>query len=210
LSYFDWHVAQIGGFNYVANELFSRTHPDEEARCNFYLASDSVGNPVFDKFVDDIVAGKGKNDWIVIIAGEQVVRNSPYDFHFELGGERGEKSFDFEGCIPWDSKKVEQLYDDFSKTMEEKLGMKTDLHEVQPKVNEGNLSRYLKTKTEANVLLITVSYDLLVFRKDVYEAIINVAEVLNRNLETGKPIGLHLDEYKKRPIELDYWRKLYL
>jgi hypothetical protein len=210
LSYFDWHIAQLGGFNYVANELFSRMHPDPDKRCNFYTVLDSEETPAFNDYINDIVAGKTKNDWIVIIAGEQIVKNSPYDFHFELGGEKGEMSFDFEGCIPWDAEKTEKLFKDFSKTLEEKLGLKTDLHEVQPKVGKHNLARYLKTKTEANVLLITVSYDLMIFNKAVYEAIMDVAEVLNRNLETRKPQGLHTDEYKDRPVDLCYWRKLYI
>ena len=210
LSYFDWHIAQIGGFNYVANELFSRTHPDPDKRCNFYTVLDSEQTPAFNYFINDIVARKTKNDWIVVIAGEQIVKNSPYDFHFELGGERGEASFDFEDCIPWNSEKVETVFKDFSKTLEENLGMKTDLHQIQPKVAKHNLVRYLKTKTEANVLLITVSYDLMIFNKLVYEAIIDVAEVLNRNLETRKPHGIHTEEYNERPVELDYWRKLYM
>lgn len=210
LSYFDWHIAQMGGFNYVANELFSRTHPNPEARCNFYTTADSEGNRVFDAFINDITAGKTKDDWIVIIAGEQIVKNSPYDFHFELGGERGETSFDFEGCIPWNSELVRQLYEDFSATIEEKLNMKTDMHQIQPKVAEHNLARYLKSKTQANVLLLTVSYDLMLFNKNVYQAIMKVAEILNRNLETRKPQGLHLDEYKERPVGVEYWRKLYL
>ena len=41
-------------------------------------------------------------------------------------------------------------------------------------------------------------------------AIINVAEVFNRNLETRKPQRLHLEEYKVFPIESRYWRSLYL
>ena len=211
LSYFDWHIAQLGGFNYVANELFSRTHSDPDKRCNFYtVTEESEAELPFLDFVDDITRDKGKNDWIVIIAGEQVVKNSPYDFHFELGGERGEKSFDFDGCIPWDAAKVERLYKDFSETLEEKLQMKTDMHEIQPKVGQQNLARYLKTKTEANVLLLTVSYDLMIFSKEVYNAMLNVAEVLNRNLESRKPQGLHTEEYKVRPIESQYWRDLYL
>ena len=209
LSYFDWHIAQIGGFNYVANELFSRTHPNVDSRCNFYSVTDP-DNPIFQQFINDVTNGMGKNDWIVVLAGEQIVKNSPYDFHFELGGEKGEKSFDFEGCIPWNSSLVEQLYSDFSKTMEENLELKTDLHEIQPKVGKLNLARYLKTRTEANVLLITVSYDLMVFNKRVFEAIVNVAEVLNRNLETRKPCGLHVDEYKIRPADSEYWKELYL
>lgn len=209
LSYFAWHIAQIAGFNYVANELFSRTHPDVNSRCNFYTVNEP-DNPFFRSFVDDITRGKGKNEWVVIIAGEQVVKNSPYDFHFELGGEKGETSFDFEDCIPWNNTLVKQLYEDFSKTLEEKLQIKTDLHQVQPKVGTQNIARYLKTQTEANVLLLTVSYDLMVFNKNVYDAIVNVAEVLNRNLETRKPQSLHLEEYNVRPIDLKYWRDLYL
>ena len=84
------------------------------------------------------------------------------------------------------------------------------MHEIQPKVGQQNLTRYLKTRTEANVLLLTVSYDLMVFNKSLYDAILTVAEVLNRNLETRKPKGLHLDEYKVRPIESLYWKDLYL
>ncbi len=210
LSYFDWHIAQIGGFNYVANELFSRTHSDSDRRCNFYtVTEESKADLFFQKYINDITCDKGKNDWIVVIAGEQIVKNSPYDFHFELGGERGEKSFDFDGCIPWDAAKVEQLFKDFSETLERKLQMKTDMHEIQPKVGKENLARYLKTRTEANVLLLTVSYDLMIFNKNVYDAILNVAEVLNRNLEMRKPQELHLDEYKVRPIESQYWRDLY-
>ena len=211
LSFFDWHIAQVGGFNYVANELFSRTHSDPDKRCNFYLATEeSEEEQPFQDFIDDITRCKGKNDWIIVLAGEQVVKNSPYDFHFELGGERGEKSFAFEGCIPWDAAKVERLYKDFSEILEGKLQMKTDMHEIQPKVGQQNLARYLKTKTEANVLLLTVSYDLMVFDKNVYTAIMTVAEVLNRNLETRKPQGLNLEEYGVRPIESKYWRDLYL
>lgn len=209
LSYFTWHIAQIAGFNFVSNELFSRTHPDVNSRCNFYTVNEP-DNPSFRMFVDDITRGKGKNDWVVVIAGEQIVKNSPYDFHFELGGEQGETSFDFEDCIPWNSVLAKQLYEDFSKSLEENLQLKTDLHQVQPKVGKQNIARYLKTQTEANVLLITVSYDLMVFNKNVYDAIINVAQVLNKNLETRKPQGLHLEEYNVRPIDSQYWRGLYL
>lgn len=209
LSFFDWHIAQLGGFNYVANELFSRTHSDVDYRCNFYTV-DEPNNPSFKAFIDDITYGKGKNDWIIVIAGEQIVKNSPYDFHFELGGDRGETSFDFDDCIPRNRSLAKQLYEDFSKTIEETVQLKTDLHTVQPKVAEKNLARYLKTQTEANVLLLTTSYDLMVFKKNVYEAIMNVAKVLSRNLETRKPQGLHLEEYSVRSIESQYWRKLHL
>ena len=209
LSYFDWHIAQIGGFNYVANELFSRTHPDIDSRCNFYTVNEPE-NPTFRTYIDDITKDKGKNDWIIVIAGEQIVKNSPFDFHFELGGERGETSFDFEDSIPWNTALTKQLYEDFSKTLEEKLQMNTDCHQIQPKVSKNNIARYLKTQTEANVLLLTVSYDLMVFNKNVYDAIMNVATVLNRNLETRKPQGLCLDEYKVRPVDSEYWRNLYL
>ena len=211
LSFFDWHLAKLGGFNYVANEQFSRMNPDADRRCNFYTVQDETEeHPAFQQFVDDITRDKGRNDWIVVVAGEQVVKNSPYDFHFELGGDKGETSFDFEGCIPWDTAKVKQLYEDFTKTLDESLNIKTDMHIIQPKVAQHNLARYLKTKTEANILLLTVSYDLMVFKKEVNEAIITVAQVLNRNLETRKPQQLHIEDYQQRSVESEYWKNLYL
>ena len=208
LSFFDWQIAQLGGFNYVANEFFSRQNSNENVRCNFYtILEEATENPHFQQFVDDIVRDKDENDWIIVVAGEQVVKNIT-DFHFEFGGEKGETSFDFPECITHDRTMLKQLYDDFSKTMEEK-GLKTDAHQVQPKMNKDNIARYLLTKTKANVLLITVSYKLMVFDKTVHTAIYNMADVLNRNLETKKPKGIHKEEYLNRPVENIYWRKLY-
>ena len=210
LSFFDWHLAQLGGFNYVANEKFSRTHSDPDKRCNLYtITDDSKSHPFFQKYIDDITRNRGEKDWIVIVAGEQIVKNSEYDFHFELGGEKGETSFDFLEPIPNDMEKVKLLFDDFSRTLEETCGLKTDCHQVQPKVGKQNISRYLKTTTGANVLLITVSYDLMIFNKKVHEAIITMAQVLNRNLETKKENKLYSEEYKMRPVESKYWCDLY-
>ncbi len=209
LSYFDWHIAQLGGFNYVANEFFSRQIINEDKRYNFYTVDEETEScPSFQKFVEDITRGRGENDWIIVIAGEQTVKNIT-DFHFEFGGENGETSFDFPECITHDHVMLKQLFDDFSKTMEEKVGLKTDAHQVQPKLNENNITRYIQARTKANVLLITVSYNLMVFEKSVQSAIYNFADVLNRNLETRKPQGLHTDEYQIRSIDSDYWRNLY-
>ncbi len=208
LSFFDWHIAQLGGFNYISNEFFSRQNSNENVRCNFYtITDDTTENAYFHQFIDDITCGRDENDWIIIVAGEQVVKNIT-DFHFEFGGEKGETSFDFPECITNDRTMLKQLYNNFSATME-KIGLKTDAHQVQPKLNKDNLTRYLHSKTNANVLLITVSYKLMVFDKTVHTAIYNMADILNRNLETKKPKGLHKEEYFPRPIDNAYWRKLY-
>lgn len=208
LSYFDWHIAQLGGFNYVANENFSRMIGAEDKRHNFYtVEKDASENIDFQSFIDDITNGRDENDWIIVVAGEQVVKNIT-DFHFEFGGEKGETSFDFPECITHDKQKLKQLFDDFSRTMED-LQLKTDAHQVQPTLNKANITRYIQARTKANVLLITVSYKLMVSDKSVYAAIYNFADVLNRNLETKKPIGLHAEEYIKRPVENDYWKELY-
>jgi len=209
LSFFDWHIAQLGGFNYVANEQFSRQKGEEGKRFNYYtVESDSDKNNEFQSFVNDVIAGRNENDWIIVVAGEQVVKNITH-FHFEFGGEKGETSFDFEGGISPNREKLKELFDDFRETMQSKLNLTVDAHQVQPKLGAKNISRYLQTKTKANVLLITVSYKLMVFDKEVYGAIYNFADTISRNLETKKPVGLHTEEYLERPVENDYWRKLY-
>ena len=209
LSYFDWHIAQLGGFNYVANEKFSRQHSDRSFRCNFYTVDDETqAHASFQHFVGDILAGRGKGDWIIIIAGEQTVKNKTH-LHFEFGGDTGEDRFDFEGGIAPDRVTVKKLFDDMQYTLDEKVGLTVDAHKVQPKLNPQNISRYLQARTEANVLLLTVSYKLMVFDKEVYNAIFNIADVLNRNLEHKQPAGLHTEEYIIRPINSPYWKNLY-
>ena len=209
LSYFDWHIAQLGGFNYVANEKFSRQHSDRSFRCNFYTVDDETqANDSFLNFASDILAGRGKGDWIIVIAGEQTVKNKTH-LHFEFGGDTGEERFDFEGGIAPDRDTVKKLFDDMQHTLDEKVGLTVDAHKVQLKLNPQNISRYLQARTEANVLLLTVSYKLMVFDKEVYNAVLNIADVLNRNLEHTKPVGLHKDEYLVRPIDSPYWKDLY-
>ena len=208
LSFFDWHIAQLGGFNYVANEIFSRQHSDRKKRCLFYTADeDTMANPTFQRFASDILDGRRKGDWIIVIAGEQTVKNKTH-LHFEFGGETGEESFDFEGGIAPDRATVKTLFDDMQGTLG-KIGLSVDAHQVQPQLATKNIARYLQSKTEANVLLLTVSYKLMVFDKEVHSAIVNIADVLNRNLEHKQPIGLHKEEYIIRPVNSDYWKELY-
>ena len=210
LSYFDWHLAQLGGFNYVANEHFSRMKAERDKRCNFYtVGEDTKSNEYFQQFAADILSNRTANDWIVVVAGEQIVKNTESSFHFECGGEKGVEGFDFEGCIVRDRDTLKRLYADFSQTMFDRTQLKCDAHQVQPILNDQNLARYLAARTQANVLVITLSYDLLVFDKRICTAILTMAEVLQNNLERNLPLGLHTVEYKTRPQDSKYWFNLY-
>ena len=208
LSFFDWHIAQLGGFNYVANELFSMQHQDRSKRCTFFTAdAASQSNATFQQYINDILDGRGKGDWIIVIAGEQRVKNKTH-LHFEFGGEQGEERFDFEGGIAPDRATVKILFDDMTQQLQ-KIGLTVDAHKVQPKLQEQNVARYLQPRTDANVLVLTVSYKLMVFDKEVHSAIVTIADVLNRNLEHNCPTGLHKDEYLVRPIKSPYWKGLF-
>lgn len=208
LSYFDWHIAQLGGFNYVANEFYSMQHHDRTKRCTFYSANDETqASPNFQRFANHILDGKGKGDWIIVVVGEQRVK-SVTDLHFEFGGATGETSFDFEGGIAPDRTTVRRLYDNMKSAFEQK-GLAVDAHQVQPPLPEQTLARYLQSRTEANVLQLSASYNLMVFDDKVYSAIVAIADVMNRNLEQKQPTGLHKDEYLVRPDKSAYWKELY-
>ena len=208
LSFFDWHLAQIGGFNYVANEFYSMQHHDREKRCTFYSAGEETqANPAFQRFASHILDGRGKDDWIIVVVGEQRVKDVT-DLHFEFGGATGEDRFDFEGGIAPDRMTVRQLYDDMKSVFDQK-GLTLDAHQVQPQLPEQNLARYLQSRTEANVLQISLSYKLMVFDDKVYSAIVAIADVLSRQLEHRQTPGLHTQEYLVRPDKSAYWRGLY-
>ena len=208
LSFFDWHLAQLGGFNYVANEFYSMQHHDRAKRCTFYSAGEETqANPAFQRFASHILDGRGKDDWIIVVVGEQRVKDVT-DLHFEFGGATGEQSFDFEGGIAPDRATVRRLYDDMKSVFDPK-GLTLDAHQVQPQLPEQNLARYLQSRTEANVLQISLSYKLMVFDDKVYSAIVAIADVLSRQLEHRQTPGLHTQEYLVRPDKSAYWRGLY-
>lgn len=208
LSYFDWHLAQLGGFNYVANEFYSMQHHDRMRRCTFYSANaDTQANPAFQRFANHILEGHGKGDWIIVVVGEQRVKNKT-DVHFEFGGDTSEQRFDFEGGIAPDRATVRRLYDDMQNALRN-AGLTIDAHQVQPRLPDNILARYLQSRTEANVLQLSVSYKLMVFDNEVYSAIVGIADVLNRQLEKRRPTGLHTEEYMVRPVNSPYWKKLY-
>lgn len=209
LSYFDWHVAQLGGFNYVANEFYSMQHGDRTKRCSFYTAdANTQANVAFQRFANHILSGRGKGNWIIVMAGEQRVKNKT-SLHFEFGGETGEDRFDFEGGIAPDRNLLKTLYDDMQVTLQEKVGLEIDAHKLQPKLPATSLACFLQERTEANVLQITMSYKLMIFDSELHGAIVNIADVLNRNLERMHSVGLHKDEYLVRPIISEYWKNLY-
>lgn len=209
LSYFDWHIAQLGGFNYVANECYSMQHHDRTKRCTFYsVTANTQANPAFHLFANHILDGRTKDDWIIVIVGEQRVKNKT-DIHFEFGGEIGEESFDFEGGIASDRTTVRKLYDNMRDALKQSANLVVDAHQVQPRLPDNALARHLQAKTEANVLQLSVSYKLMVFDNEVHSAIVNIADVLNRNLECKNRSGLHKKEYLVRPIDSDYWKNLY-
>lgn len=209
LSYYAWHITLFGGFNYVSNELFSRTKIDADKRVNFYRTNEGATEcEQFNQFVKDITNGRNENDWIIIIAGEQVVKNAATDFHFEFGGEKGETSFELPNSTVHNTVLLKQLFDDFSKTMEERTKLKTDAHQVQVTAKD-NLCFYLKTKTKANVLLLNVSYNLMIFYNTMHTSISVMSDVFNRNLErtSGKVIDRSM--YETLPSDSEYYKKLY-
>lgn len=208
ISFFDWHLAQLGDFNYVANEKFSAQNYDRDLRYTFFTVNEETqACPDFQRYADHILGGRGKDDWIIVVVGEQYVKNKTH-LHFEFGGERGEESFDFEGGIAPDRATVKRLFDDMQATLQQK-GLTVDAHIVQPKIPPRNISRYLQERTEANVLMLSLSYKLMVFDYEAYYAIVSIAEVLGRNLEHNKPFSLHTDHYRGRPINSPYWKALF-
>lgn len=209
LSYYAWHIALFGGFNYVSNELFSRTRSESDKRVNFYRTNEGTADCLqFQQFVDDITKDRNENDWIVIVAGEQVVKNAATDFHFEFGGDKGETSFELPNSTVHNTVLLKQLYDDFSKTMEGRTKLKTDAHQVQVTAKD-NLCFYLKTKTKANVLLLNVSYNLMVFYNTMHASVAVISDVFNRNLERNSGKAIDRSMYESMPSDSAYYKKLY-
>lgn len=209
LTYFSFHIAQLGGFNYVSNEVYSSLAENLDNRTDFFIIKDvSTSTPAFQKYESDILnmAGESEN-WIIVMVGVSFIKNSEALLHFHFGGRT--KLFDTYAADPFniptstvhDTALLKKFYNDFSQYIFEKIGYKTDVHKTWD-YGPTFLTNYLHTKTPANVVTLIVANDPMVWHTkgcnslgDNFDIIKTIAEVINRNLETKKPVGLQENWY---------------
>lgn len=176
-SWVAYHIAKIGGFNYVARDI--ETNPDEPV--SYYNITDVKACPNIRQYLEDINRLSSSPDsWVIPMCFCCGPAEREYKIHLcyspvkhDNGYENPDKTFQNTG-------KFDRFASDFSSLMEMKYGLKTDKNEyyvVQAKVN---VLHHINCK---NGFVLRLESAPFYFAADKVARIQTIADVLNRHFD---------------------------
>ena len=122
-SWVAYHIAKIGGFNYVAKE--EELDPDDPV--SFYNIDNLEGRDNLQLFIDDIKAlADRENSWVIPMCFCSGPKSREHEMHLCYSPVKGDHGFEDSGCTVKNVEAFVAFRDDLSKTLEDGFGIKTD------------------------------------------------------------------------------------
>lgn len=188
MSWFAFHVAKLGGFNYISKEV----EYDPDNPVSYYYLEDINDCPNLVAFVEDLDKLASRPDsWVIQFLSSEGIQTGPdrrmEDLHFCYSTRKHDHSYDDPNIRIVDKELFERMYVDMEKTMLEEFDWvcdKNDWHTIHPEMSVG---RYIKAP---NMFTLRVESKIHCFSDDFLSTIQTMAAVFNRHLEpeVEKPI----------------------
>lgn len=125
-SWVAYHIAKLGGFNYVGREI--EENPDNPV--SFYNIDTLDGSPNLQMFINDIKALSVKKDsWVIPMCFCVGPKSREHEVHLCYSPVKGDHGFGNPDCTVKDVERFQAFAADLSKTLEEEFGVKTDCNE---------------------------------------------------------------------------------
>ena len=136
-SWFAFHIAKIGGFNYVAKEV--ETDPDNPT--TYYNPSSLDACPNLESFVEDINRLSSREDsWVITLLEAASPKTRPTQIHFSYNTNKHDASYDDPMAKIQDYDTLDKLYNEIENVMRENLSLNCDKNEwyaINPKLYIG-------------------------------------------------------------------------
>ena len=175
-SWFAYHVAKIGGFNYVAKEV----EVDPDNPITYYNISNENDCPNLRQFLDDINQLSAKSSsWVIPFLGAEGTSDRPTQWHFCYASTKHDSTYNDPKKTIIDTQKFEQLYQAISKHFEENYNQHCDKNEWYA-IGPNNISRHLACPDS---FTIRIESRLFVFDSAFLQYAKDLADLLNAQLE---------------------------
>jgi len=203
IGYFTYHLANLGGFNYVSNVFFALNELQDDRVYGFYnIEPDLITCSAFEKYKRNILSlGSKKTDWIILfVSSNGGLIDVPYDanFHFLFGGKKGDESLECIDSTINDTTKFKEFFLGFSDSINKQFNRKATTHQYIANTNAKNIAFHLKKETAANIMTVRVAWEVTVWDEKVNGIIKLLAEQLKIHLEISESKELNLADYLKR------------
>ena len=188
MYYFSYYVAKIGGFNFVSREI-----GEQRPYKSFYLIDDKNSVEGLAEYIDDIERLTSQKDsWVITLlaASGQNEPTLPTQFHFGIGGKKGDESYNGEDLVVTDIAKYDALYSEFAQYFESEYGLTCDHQRFHESSNKRLFIRNLSTRANVNARLLRVAWSVSCWDSRRIAIAKSMAEIFSRHLD---PNSLDVD-----------------
>ena len=190
-SWFAYHIAKLGGFNYVAKEV--ELDPDNPV--TYYNIADESACPNLRLFLDDINRLTEKPDsWVIPILGATGLKNRPEQLHFCYNSTKGDDSYNDPKCRIRNYNTFDKMYRKMENVMAEKFDYHLDKNKWYA-INAQNIAHHLKAD---NIFTLRVESRLFVFENTFLAFTKQIADTFNNAFESEVEKQLPPEMLKRR------------
>ena len=196
-GWFAYHLAKLGGFNYVAKEI----ERDPDNPVTYYNINNEDACPNLRLFLDDINRMSSRpGSWVIPILGAIGPKSRPDQLHFCYNTHKGDESFDDPRARIADYDTFGKLYDAMSEVMQSKFGLRCDKNKWYPALDKQNIAYHV---AGTNVFTLRVEMYLWVYNANFLALIKEMAGLIHDYLDPDKDYVLP-PEMVSRPIGHDF------
>lgn len=120
---FSYYIALIGGFNYISREV-----GEYAPYRSFYTVRQPLeeGQVEYNADLEALMDRPGSWSFTILAASGANEPEYPTQFHFGIGGEKGDETFDIASPIVADKQKYIEFFNDFSARLKEQFDLEAD------------------------------------------------------------------------------------
>ena len=195
-SWLAYHIAKLGGFNYVAKEF----ETDVDNPTTYYNISDVNACPNLPLFIEDInrMANR-ENSWVIPILGAIGLKTRPTQFHFCYNSTKHDDSYNDPNSKIIDYQIFDKMYNSIAQELQDKYGYYSDKNEWYA-IGKENVAHYINA---SNIFTLRVECLVWLYDARFLSIIKSLSEKLHDTLEPEKPLVIP-PEMLKRPKGHDF------
>ncbi len=196
-SWLAYHIAKIGGFNYVAKEV--EVDPDNPV--TYYNITNESDCPNLPLFLDDINRMTSReNSWMIPILSAVGLKERPTDLHFCFSSKKHDHGYDDTLCTIHDTESFETMYQQMEATVSEKFDLHCDKNDwYAVKANE-NIAHHINCN---NSFTLRIECRCFVFSASYLDLAMNIAQTIATVLEPERQMQIPA-EMQTRPKGHDF------
>jgi len=195
-SWFAFHVAKFGGFNYVAKEV--ETDPDNPT--TYYNITDPNACPNLRLFLDDIDRlSSTSGSWVIPFLGSIGLKSRHEQLHFCYNTTKSDDSYSDPQSLLHDYDTFDRMYREMDTIMTDKYNLPCDKNKWY-RILPTNVGHFLHAD---NIFTLRFESHIVAFDANFLEVALNMANVLHETLEPDKPL-VTPPEMLKRPLGHDF------